>query len=117
MKKSSKWVVNVMRFTLCTSDFASALETASLDDIRAGIHRLLDVRNEDVWMLFGTLPFYPCNEQEEDLALLNRLYKEKNVTVRNDPDGRSRLNVNIFDGNVIVTDFGDEGPTLGIFKI
>ena len=30
----------------------------------------------------------------------------------NDPDGRSRLNVNIFTGDVIVTDFGDT-PSLG----
>lgn len=94
------------------SDFASHLEIATLDDIRAGIHELLDVRNEDVWMLFGTLPFYPCNENEEDLRLLKRLSEAKNVTVRNDPDGRSRLNVNIFDGSIIVTDFGDV-PELG----
>lgn len=40
------------------------------------------------------------------------VYKCKNVTVRNDPDGRSRLNVNIFTGDIIVTDFGDI-PTLG----
>ncbi len=44
--------------------------------------------------------------------MLKRLYESKNVTVRNDPDGRSRLNVNIFTGDIIVTDFGDE-PTLG----
>lgn len=30
--------------------------------------------------------------------------------MRNDPDGRSRLNVNIFTGDVIVTDFGDTPP-------
>ncbi|EST13189.1 radical SAM/CxCxxxxC motif protein YfkAB [Sporolactobacillus laevolacticus] len=94
------------------SDFASSLQFASLDEIRSGIHRLLDSRNPDVWMLFGTLPFYPCNKNEQDLALLERLYSEKNVTVRNDPDGRSRLNVNIFDGSIIVTDFGD-APGLG----
>ncbi|MEI5741748.1 radical SAM/CxCxxxxC motif protein YfkAB, partial [Staphylococcus aureus] len=35
-----------------------------------------------------------------------------NVTTRNDPDGRSRLNVNVFTGNVIVTDFGDETGTI-----
>lgn len=64
-------------------------------------------------MLFGTLPFYPCNKNEKELALLKRLYQEKNVTIRNDPDGRSRLNVNIFTGEVIVTDFGDEEPSLG----
>lgn len=94
-------------------DFASALETLSLEDMRTAITRLLDERDDSTWMLFGTLPFYPCSGNEEDLALLQRLYKEKNVTVRNDPDGRSRLNVNIFNGDIIVTDFGDDGPALG----
>jgi radical SAM/CxCxxxxC motif protein YfkAB len=94
------------------SDFASALEALSLDELRQAIHHLLDIRDENVWMLFGTLPFYPCSANEEDLALLKRLYTSKNVTVRNDPDGRSRLNVNIFTGDIIVTDFGDE-PALG----
>ncbi|HSH25359.1 MAG TPA: radical SAM/CxCxxxxC motif protein YfkAB [Massilibacterium sp.] len=92
------------------SDFASTLEVLSLEEIRKAIHTLLDIRNEDIWMLFGTLPFYACSNQEEDIALLKRLYNEKNVTVRNDPDGRSRLNCNIFDGNIIVTDFGDIEP-------
>lgn len=92
------------------SDFASHLEVATLDELRQGIHRLLDCRNEEIWMLFGTLPFYPCNSNEEDLALLQRLYQSKNVTIRNDPDGRSRLNVNIFTGEIIVTDFGDIPP-------
>jgi radical SAM/CxCxxxxC motif protein YfkAB len=94
------------------SDFAGNLETLTLDEIRGAIHHLLDVRDENVWMLFGTLPFYACCSHPEDLKLLERLYKSKNVTVRNDPDGRSRLNVNIFTGNIIVTDFGDV-PTLG----
>ncbi|MGG6432750.1 radical SAM/CxCxxxxC motif protein YfkAB [Anoxybacillus sp. D401a] len=94
------------------SDFASNLETLTLDELRETIHHLLDIRDENVWMLFGTLPFYPCSDNEEDLALLKRLYESKNVTVRNDPDGRSRLNVNIFTGDIIVTDFGDE-PMLG----
>ncbi|CAM3181715.1 radical SAM/CxCxxxxC motif protein YfkAB [Sporolactobacillus spathodeae] len=94
------------------SDFASGLQVASLEEIRNGIHRLLDCRDESVWMLFGTLPFYPCNKQQEDLDLLERLYSSKNVSVRNDPDGRSRLNINIFNGDIIVTDFGDT-PALG----
>ena len=92
------------------SDFASNLETLSLSEIREAIHHLLDVRDEKVWMLFGTLPFYACSDVQEDQALLQRLYKSKNVTVRNDPDGRSRLNVNIFNGDIIVTDFGDTPP-------
>ncbi|WP_449538864.1 radical SAM/CxCxxxxC motif protein YfkAB [Ferdinandcohnia sp. Marseille-Q9671] len=94
------------------SDFASNLEVLSLEEIRSAIHHLLDIRNEDVWMLFGTLPFYACSDNEEDRSLLKRLYSSKNVTVRNDPDGRSRLNVNIFSGDIIVTDFGDT-PSLG----
>jgi radical SAM/CxCxxxxC motif protein YfkAB len=94
------------------SDFASSLEALNLDELRQAIHHLLDIRDENVWILFGTLPFYPCSANEEDLALLKRLYTSKNVTVRNDPDGRSRLNVNIFTGDIIVTDFGDE-PALG----
>ncbi|PLT32982.1 radical SAM/CxCxxxxC motif protein YfkAB [Bacillus sp. V5-8f] len=94
------------------SDWASNLETLSLDELRAAIHHLLDIRDKDTWMLFGTLPFYPCSSNEEDLNLLRRLFAAENVTVRNDPDGRSRLNVNIFTGEVIVTDFGD-APALG----
>jgi radical SAM/CxCxxxxC motif protein YfkAB len=92
------------------SDFASNLETLTLNEIREAIYHLLDVRDEGVWMLFGTLPFYACSQKREDLELLDRLYKSKNVTVRNDPDGRSRLNVNIFNGDIIVTDFGDTPP-------
>jgi radical SAM/CxCxxxxC motif protein YfkAB len=92
------------------SDWASSLESLTLEELRNAIHHLLDVRDENVWMLFGTLPFYACSNKEEDLQLLQRLYQSKNVTVRNDPDGRSRLNVNIFNGDIIVTDFGDTPP-------
>ncbi|PWU67967.1 radical SAM/CxCxxxxC motif protein YfkAB [Gracilibacillus dipsosauri] len=94
-------------------DFASDLQTLSLEEMQEAIERLLNHRDSSIWMLFGTLPFYPCNKNEKELALLKRLYQEKNVTIRNDPDGRSRLNVNIFTGEVIVTDFGDEEPSLG----
>lgn len=91
-------------------DFASNMETLSLDEMAGAIGRLLDHRKQDMWMLFGTLPFYACSTSEADLNLLRRLDKEKNVTVRNDPDGRSRLNINIFTGEIIVTDFADEPP-------
>lgn len=92
------------------SDFASSLETLNLEEIRACINHLLDIRDEDTWMLFGTLPFYSCMKNDEDLKVIQKLREAKNVTVRNDPDGRSRLNVNIFSGDVIVTDFGDTPP-------
>ncbi|WP_309088169.1 radical SAM/CxCxxxxC motif protein YfkAB [Domibacillus sp.] len=94
------------------SDFASALESLTLDETRSAIHHLLDVRDPGVWMLFGTLPFFACSSNERDRELLTRLHQEPLVTVRNDPDGRSRLNVNIFSGDVIVTDFAD-APSLG----
>lgn len=97
------------------ASFAAHLETASLEEIRNGIHRLLDYRSEEVWMLFGTLPFYACSSNEKDLQLLQRLYEAKNVTVRNDPDGRSRLNVNIFDGTIHVTDFHPDGDLGSIY--
>lgn len=93
-----------------SSDFASSLEVLSLEEIRSAIHQLLDIRDENTWMLFGTFPFYACSSNEEDLNLLKRLYSSKNVTLRNDPDGRSRLNINIFTGDIIVTDFGDTPP-------
>ncbi|GGE78784.1 radical SAM/CxCxxxxC motif protein YfkAB [Priestia taiwanensis] len=121
MEQIHKQIVNDMGclrhevHPMYASDFASALELLTVEQIRDAIHHLLDVRDENVWMLFGTLPFYACSDNEEDLALIKRLYNTKNVTVRNDPDGRSRLNVNIFDGSIIVTDFGDI-PSLGNIK-
>lgn len=87
------------------ADFAEGLPMLSLDQIRGAIHSLLDARDPELWMLFGTLPFFACNPNGEDAALLRRLRQEPNVTVRNDPDGRNRVNVNMFTGDVFVTDF------------
>lgn len=92
------------------SDFARDLDVLSLDELRAAVHQMLDIRNEDLWMLFGTLPFFACSSIEEDRQLIKRLREAPNVTTRNDPDGRNRLNINIFTGDVIVTDFGDVEP-------
>ncbi|ANS77074.1 radical SAM/CxCxxxxC motif protein YfkAB [Paenibacillus yonginensis] len=87
------------------ADFAEGLPVLSLEDMRAAIHQLLDARDPEVWMLFGTLPFFACSFNSEDQELVSRLRKEKKVTVRNDPDGRNRVNVNLFTGDVFVTDF------------
>ncbi|GAB6988456.1 radical SAM/CxCxxxxC motif protein YfkAB [Paenibacillus pini] len=92
------------------SNFASKLPVLSLGEMRLAIDHLLDSRDPDIWMLFGTLPFYACNDNEEDLRLIRRLSNERNVTVRNDPDGRNRVNVNLFSGDVYVTDFADIAP-------
>ena len=94
------------------SAFAAALPKLSLEEIRAAIARLLDARDPNVWMLFGTLPFFACSADARDRELVRRLRFEPNVTVRNDPDGRNRLNVNLFTGDVFVTDFADL-PALG----
>src|SRR5699024_9468810 len=98
------------------SDFASQLEVLSLTEIKEAIHHLLDIRHPDIWMLFGTLPIYPCITNEDDQALLQRLRNTKNITMRNDPDGRNRLNVNVFTGNIIVTEFGYENGALSNIK-
>ncbi|SFS99583.1 radical SAM/CxCxxxxC motif protein YfkAB [Paenibacillus sp. BC26] len=89
------------------SAFAADLPVISKQQMRDAIASLLDSRDPSVWMLFGTLPFYHCNEQKEDRELLARLATAPLVTVRNDPDGRNRLNVNLFTGDVFVTDFSD----------
>lgn len=87
------------------ADFAEGLPVLPLADMRRAILSLLDARDPEVWMLFGTLPFFACNGNTEDAELLRRLRREPNVTVRNDPDGRNRVNVNMFTGDVYVTDF------------
>lgn len=87
------------------ADFAEGLPVLPLADMRRAIHSLLDARDPEMWMLFGTLPFFACNGSTEDAELLRRLRREPNVTVRNDPDGRNRVNVNMFTGDVYVTDF------------
>lgn len=100
---------------LYPSDFAKDMELLRLDEYRQTIHHLLDHRHPDVWILFGTLPFFPCSDHTADRELWLRLFHEPLVTVRQDPDGRNRLNVNAFTGDVIVTDFGDV-PPLGNIK-
>jgi radical SAM/CxCxxxxC motif protein YfkAB len=94
------------------SAFAANLPMLSLDEMRSSIHQLLDARNTKLWMLFGTLPFYSCNDSVADRKLIQRLRNEPNVTVRNDPDGRNRLNLNLFTGDIFVTDFANF-PALG----
>ena len=50
------------------SDFASTLEILTKEEIRNAIEHLLEIRDENVWMLFGTLPFYACSDDERDLT-------------------------------------------------
>ncbi|TJY41608.1 radical SAM/CxCxxxxC motif protein YfkAB [Cohnella pontilimi] len=87
------------------SSFASHLPMLTREQMLAAIDRLLDERDPAVWMLFGTLPLFACSDDPEERRLIRRLRTEPNVTVRNDPDGRNRVNVNLFSGDVYVTDF------------
>ncbi len=94
------------------SDWAVGLPTLTLDEYREAVGRFLDERDPDLWVLFGTFPFLPCSPLPEDQALLAKVRRAPNVTVRNDPDGRCRVNINAFTGDVYVTDFA-EIPALG----
>lgn len=98
------------------SSFASHLPKLSLDQFRQAVHQLLDARNPEIWMLFGTLPFYHCNSNEADRQIMKRLRKEPNLSIRNDPDGRNRLNVDLFTGQVYVTDFSNTAALGNISK-
>jgi radical SAM/CxCxxxxC motif protein YfkAB len=95
-----------------SSSFAANLPVLSLTQIRTAIHHLLDQRDPSTWMLFGTLPFFACSEERADRELIHRLQRTPLVTIRNDPDGRNRLNVNTFTGDVHVTDFSNV-PAIG----
>lgn len=101
---------------LYPSDFASTMQYLTLDEYRAVVQQLLEIRDPNVWILFGTFPFYPCSDKKDDRDLWTQLFHEPNVTIRQDPDGRNRLNVNIFTGEVFVTDFGDLPPLGNIQK-
>ncbi|RXZ84714.1 radical SAM/CxCxxxxC motif protein YfkAB [Paenibacillaceae bacterium] len=89
------------------SAFAANLPVLSREDMLRSIRKLIDARDKSIWMLFGTLPFFACSELAEERELIAELRQQPNVTVRNDPDGRNRLNVNLFTGDVFVTDFSD----------
>ena len=92
---------------LYASAFAASLPVLPKEELRRTIETLLDARDRNVWMLFGTLPFFACSPEPAERRLVSRLRAEPNVTVRQDPDGRCRVNVNIFTGDVFVTDFAD----------
>lgn len=96
------------------SDWAAGLNEMflNLDEFRAAVDRFLDERDPNLWTLFGTTPFLACSPSDADRAILAKMKGSPNVTVRNCPDGRSRLNINGFTGEIMVTDFADF-PLLG----
>jgi len=92
------------------SDWASDLPVLPLAEFRDAVHRFLAEREPQLWVLFGTFPFFPCSPLPEDQEILSLVRSAPNVTVRNCPDGRNRLNIDGFTGDVRVTDFAAVPP-------
>jgi Predicted Fe-S oxidoreductases len=95
---------------LYPSDFARHMQLASLDELAGGVRRLLARRDPRVWILFGTFPFFACSPDPSHRELWQYVMSQPNTTIRNDPDGRNRLNVSSLTGDVLVADFADLGP-------
>jgi len=95
---------------LYPSDFAARMRLASLEELAAGVRRLLEHRDPNVWILFGTFPFFACSPDPEHRELWRYVISQPNTTIRNDPDGRNRLNVSSLTGEVLLQDFADLGP-------
>ena len=91
-------------------DFARHLRVTDLAAMRAGLERFLDERAPGLWVLFGTFPFLPCDPDPAHRALWARVQAAPDVTVRNDPDGRCRINIDGTTGDIRVTDFADLPP-------
>lgn len=92
---------------LYPSDFAATMTLPPLADVEAAIERLLAGRDPGVWLLFGTLPIFACSPDPRHHELLQRIHSAPRTTVRNDPDGRNRLNISSLDGSVRLQDFAD----------
>jgi radical SAM/CxCxxxxC motif protein YfkAB len=90
---------------LYPSDFAKGMSLLSLEDYRRAVEALM--KEPKTWILFGTLPFFPCSDDKRDQNLWLKLHQQPDITVRQDPDGRNRLNINLFTGDVTVTDFAE----------
>lgn len=100
---------------LYPSSFAKGMRLISLDEYTKAIKSLLRHKDPDIWILLGTVPIFPCSDNKEDREFWYSLQDFNNVTVRQDPDGRNRLNIDIFSGNVYTTDF-DVNTPLGNIK-
>ncbi|WP_241011664.1 aminopeptidase, partial [Staphylococcus sp. EG-SA-8] len=58
----SAYAFNIQGGTEMTVEekIASQLNVLTLAEMKKTIHDILDFRDEDIWMLFGTLPVFPC---------------------------------------------------------
>jgi radical SAM/CxCxxxxC motif protein YfkAB len=98
---------------LYPSDFAKGMSLLALEDYRNAVESLM--KKPKTWVLFGTLPFFPCSDDKKDQLLWEHLHQQSEVTVRQDPDGRNRLNINLFTGDVTITDFAELSSFGNIF--
>ena len=112
------WDVSATKSTPCIPATSPGIWSSSPWTITGKtVRRLLKApKAECLDPVRNSLPFYPCSSRQEDIALWRELHREEGVTVRHDPDGRNRLNVNIFTGDIIVTDFGDVPPLGNILR-
>ncbi|MCG0238358.1 MAG: radical SAM/CxCxxxxC motif protein YfkAB [Firmicutes bacterium] len=92
------------------ADWGASLPVLDLETMAEGIERFLEERDPNLWVLFGTFPFFPCSPDPRHRALWRRVREAPGVTIRNDPDGRNRLNIDGITGAVRVTDFADIPP-------
>lgn len=101
---------------LYPSDFARFMTIPTLDQLSDGVRRLMASRDPNVWILFGTFPFFACSPDPAHRHLLQEVRQAPNTTIRNDPDGRCRLNVCSITGDIRIQDFANQGP-LGNIKV
>lgn len=94
---------------LYASGFGKSMNLISLVEYKASIEKLI-ADEPRIWILLGTVPIFPCSDNVDERDFWYKLQQNENLTIRQDPDGRNRLNLNIFTGNVYVTDFGSSLP-------
>ena len=82
----------------------------TLDDLADGVRRLLSNRDPNVWILLVPFPFSPAALIPSTGSFWRQAMETPNTTIRNDPDGRNRLNVSSLTGDVLFQDFADMGP-------
>lgn len=95
--------------TLFPSGFAAQASLPSLPSMIRALEQLLDQRVPEVWLLISCPPVFECTF-DTARSLLRRLRETPNVSVRNCPDGRIRLNVNAVTGDVRISDLATLPP-------
>lgn len=93
--------------TLFLSGFTSSSQIPSKIQIIHAIDNLIKDLDPNVWLLIGCLPVYECSPEQSEREFLKKLKNISNISIRNCPDGRNRLNVNAVSGEVYATDLAN----------